>query len=102
MASPIRMTTTTRSVLDALQAAARQDSPTYGLEICRMTDLGAGTVYPILRRLERIGWVRTFWEEESPDARGPRRRMYELTGEGRAGIAEAQRSRQVRRLGWIT
>ncbi|MEU4574678.1 helix-turn-helix transcriptional regulator [Nonomuraea sp. NPDC023979] len=96
------MTTTVRSVLGALQAAARQDTATYGLEICRTTSLGAGTVYPILRRLERIGWVRAYWEEDALDARGPRRRMYELTGIGRAGMAEAQHTGQVRQMGWST
>lgn len=101
MALPIRMTGTVRTVLDLLQAGAREDKSTYGLEICRQTGLGPGTVYPILRRLERIGWVRAGWEED--EGSGPRRRMYELTGEGRAGAAEAeQRPQLAQRLGWVS
>ncbi|MEU6731294.1 helix-turn-helix transcriptional regulator [Nonomuraea wenchangensis] len=96
------MTSTVRDVLNILQVAAGQDVPTYGLEICRATGLGSGTVYPILRRLERIGWVHTRWEDDVGDSSGPRRRMYELTGEGRAAAAEAQRSRRVHQPGWAT
>ncbi|MGQ4334231.1 PadR family transcriptional regulator [Streptomyces hayashii] len=48
----------------------------FGLEVVRLTGLGAGTVYPILRRLERAGWLEARLEqreEEAPsDARPPR------------------------------
>ncbi|MFF0328721.1 PadR family transcriptional regulator [Nonomuraea angiospora] len=95
------MTSTTRAVLHVLQEAASRRDATYGLEICRETNLGSGTVYPILTKFERLGLVHTYWEDES-DVRGPRRRMYELTAEG---SREAQRAAQrvaapARRLGW--
>ncbi|MFG1947171.1 PadR family transcriptional regulator [Nonomuraea sp. NPDC048826] len=96
------MTSTTRSVLETLRAAASRDAPTYGLEICRETGLGPGTVYPILRRLERNGLVRAYWEDDTPDSHGPRRRMYKLTGEGLALAAETQRSRTALRPGWVS
>ncbi|MGW4664070.1 PadR family transcriptional regulator [Streptosporangium sandarakinum] len=98
---PIRLTSTTRDVLSVLLAAAQQDVPTYGLEVCRMTGLGSGTVYPILTRLERIGWVRAYWQEDDPPARGPRRRLYELTGEGRAEAVRDERPERLSlRLRW--
>ncbi|WP_188194686.1 PadR family transcriptional regulator [Nonomuraea sp. SYSU D8015] len=99
----LRMTSTTRAVLQVLQAAASRGESTYGLEICRETQLGSGTVYPILTKFERLGLVRTYWEDDSTEARGPRRRMYELTAEG---AKEAERAAQraapvTHRLGWV-
>ncbi|MBO3747790.1 helix-turn-helix transcriptional regulator [Streptosporangiaceae bacterium NEAU-GS5] len=100
MTAPIRLTSTTRDVLSVLRQAAREEVPVYGLEICKITGLGSGTVYPILTRLERVGWVRAYWEEAGDDSRGPRRRMYELTGEGRAQAAHLERPNRGLRLGW--
>lgn len=43
-------------------------------------DVSPGTLYPILRRMERFGWLRS----DSPAKRGSRlRRGYRLTAEGR-------------------
>lgn len=50
----------------------------WGLEISKLTGLKTGTVYPILDRLETLGWLSSGWEIS--DARsGPRRRVYMLT-----------------------
>jgi PadR family transcriptional regulator PadR len=55
----------------------------YGLELARRADLKTGTVYPILARLEGIGWLDSEWEEVDPSKEGrPRRRLYRLSGEG--------------------
>lgn len=64
----------------------------YGFEIMGVADLPSGTVYPLLRRLEASGLVRSRWEdEEKAHAEGrPARRYYELTGEGEAALAEAR------------
>lgn len=82
----------TLKVLAAFLADATGDH--YGLEIARNAGLATGTIYPILTRLERRGWVTSAWEERDPsDAGRPRRRYYRLTAEGmraaRAEIAEA-------------
>ncbi|MEV6033640.1 PadR family transcriptional regulator [Nonomuraea sp. NPDC052116] len=98
MGSPIRMTRTTRDVLETLQAATSRNDATYGLEICKVTGLGPGTVYPILTRLERVGWVRAYWAED--DTRGPRRRMYELTGEGVSAIQAVEATAPSARPRW--
>lgn len=46
-------------------------------------DLKSGTVYPLLARLEKAGWLESRWEEIDPAEAGrPRRRLYRLTGEG--------------------
>jgi PadR family transcriptional regulator PadR len=61
----------------------------YGVELVR--DLAAdralsaseGTLYPLLSRLRRNGWVETTWQE-SPS--GPPRRYYSLTPEGERAL----------------
>jgi DNA-binding PadR family transcriptional regulator len=68
----------------------------YGLDLCDTTGLPSGTIYPILARLERIGWVESDWEDpETHIAEGrPRRRYYLLTREGAECAAEALREIQ--------
>jgi PadR family transcriptional regulator PadR len=61
----------------------------YGVELVR--DLAAdralsaseGTLYPLLSRLRRTGWVETTWQE-SPS--GPPRRYYSLSAEGERAL----------------
>jgi DNA-binding PadR family transcriptional regulator len=57
--------------------------PAYGLELVKAVRSRSGTIYPILARLERAGWIRGEWEDISPsEERRPRRRFYTLTGLG--------------------
>ena len=84
------MTTPVRLVLDAL-AHAGPDNPAWGYQLCEQTTLGSGTVYPILERLERTGYV-SAWEESPRPQDRPPRRFYELTGTGRQLAAEASRT----------
>ena len=75
------MTTAVAKILAAFLAAPDDDR--YGLEIMRDTGLASGTLYPILVRLERAGWVTAAWEEIDPVAEGrPSRRYYRLTPHG--------------------
>jgi PadR family transcriptional regulator PadR len=48
---------------------------------------GHGTLYKALSRLEEFGLVTSRWEDASAAEGRPRRRLYELTGQG-AGVAE--------------
>ena len=73
-----RVTPQTLKVLSLLIGAT---DPIWGLELVRRTGLMTGTVYPILDRLEELGWVRSYWEEPN-DRPGPRRRFYVLTETG--------------------
>lgn len=63
----------------------------YGTEIVRRfgeeRSLAAseGTIYPLLSRLRRSGWLDSKWSE-SPS--GPPRRYYSLTDSGRHALAE--------------
>ncbi|MEU6240846.1 MULTISPECIES: helix-turn-helix transcriptional regulator [unclassified Streptomyces] len=94
MAQNPRMTKATLEVLDVLYQGPEK---LYGLKIAQGTGLMTGTVYPILARLENIGWVTSVWEQdEGPDVRGARRRFYQLTPMGREHARAALRERAAR------
>lgn len=82
-----RTTLQTLRVLQALLGGPER----YGLELCELTELPAGTVYPILARFERTGLVTSRWEEPArQEAEGrPRRRYYRLTPDGAQFAREA-------------
>ncbi|GAA3048576.1 PadR family transcriptional regulator [Actinokineospora globicatena] len=76
MAGP-RMTLPTQLVLRTLMTDPTREY--YGLEICAEAGLPSGTIHPILARLERVGWLRSRWEEVDPAREGrPRRRYYSI------------------------
>jgi len=84
----------TPATLDVLAHLLESEEPTWGLVIIKSTNRPAGTVYPVLDRLERSGWVESQWDD-TDDRPGPRRRLYHLTGEGaEAAAAAVQRSRR--------
>ena len=58
----------------------------YGFDVMDATGLPSGTVYPVLRRLEKEGLVRADWEDPQAarDEQRPPRRYYELTAAGEA------------------
>ena len=58
--------------------------PCYGLKLMKATGLPSGSLYPVLARLERAGWLRSSREQVDPAAEGPARRYYELTPDGLA------------------
>jgi PadR family transcriptional regulator len=77
----VRISLQTLRVLSALLQSPLDKR--YGLELSRATGLAAGTLYPILARLERAGWLMSEWEESDPKADGrPRRRYYRLSEDG--------------------
>lgn len=71
-----------------LQAMSRGHR--YGFEIMKVADLPSGTVYPLLRRLERTRLAESRWEDVDPSDEGrPRRRNYRITPEGERALAAA-------------
>lgn len=58
----------------------------HGYDLSGETGLKSGTLYPILMRLERQGWLEARWEDE-PAPGKPRRHLYRLTA---LGTEEAQ------------
>ena len=81
-----RLTRPTALVLWSLSRGTR-----HGFDILDATGLASGTVYPILRRLEDAGLVRSRWEpvQRARDEARPPRRYYELTGAGAVALREA-------------
>ena len=97
-----RMTLPTLLILKELISDPTQRI--HGFELCAATGRKSGTVYPILARLEGLGWLESAWEEPAPMGR-PRRRYYWLTEDGAAGARTALRAAEpslvkaARRLG---
>jgi DNA-binding PadR family transcriptional regulator len=74
------------------------DSEWYGFSLVERTQIKSGTLYPILIRLEKAGWLSSRLEDVDPSTVGrPARRMYALTGEG-ATAARAEVAAQVEAL----
>lgn len=89
----------TAATVDVLRSLIAAGEATWGLRIVRDAGRPPGTVYPVLDRLERAGWVGSAWEDDA-DRAGPRRRLYELTADGalaaRSTVAEfAARTQRV-------
>jgi PadR family transcriptional regulator, regulatory protein PadR len=82
----MRMTYPTAIVLQSVAQGVQ-----HGFDIIDVSGLGAGTVYPILRRLEEARLVNSTWERAT-EARAegrPPRRNYVITAAGRRSLAEA-------------
>ena len=61
-----------------------------GSDIAHRTRMLSGTLYPILIRLEKAGWLHSEWEQLDPREAGrPRKRFYRLTPLGQAKANEA-------------
>jgi DNA-binding PadR family transcriptional regulator len=84
-----------RGHLEAMVLAALERGAAHGFEVLRrLEELGCGalslkegTLYPALYRLEDAGLIRGEWEDDATDRRGPRRRIYRLTGKGKRDLA---------------
>jgi DNA-binding PadR family transcriptional regulator len=75
----LNLTYTTALVLQALSRGFH-----HGFDIMDATGLPSGTVYPILRRLDREGLLESTWEEHAAAQKEqrPPRRYYGITGAG--------------------
>ena len=72
--------------LCVLALLSRGDSYSYEIasKLSRAVDMGEGTIYPLMRRMQSDGLVETYFEESSS---GPARKYYRLTEAGRASLA---------------
>jgi DNA-binding MarR family transcriptional regulator len=90
----LRLARVTPATVAVLRALLEAEEPSWGLRVVGETGRPAGSVYPILARLEDGGWVTSQWDEAVE--RGPRRRLYELTADGRVSaldlVARADRA----------
>jgi len=89
-AGPALSTALRRGTLEFCVLALLENEERYGVELVgRLAAESAlttteGTLYPLLSRMRRAGWVTTTWQE-SPT--GPPRRYYGLTASGKAALA---------------
>jgi DNA-binding PadR family transcriptional regulator len=77
----------TAPTLDLLGLMLESSGPVFGFELMKRSGRPSGTVYPILERLERQGWI-VSQVEDSVTTQVHHRRVYEFTPEGRAAAAE--------------
>ena len=68
-----------RKVLSALLDARNDWS--HGYELCRLTGVKSGTLYPLLIRLEAKGYLEAKWQQPMQGGRPPRH-AYRLTASG--------------------
>ena len=84
-----RVTPATMAVLAVLVSTGED---LHGFAIAQQARRPTGSVYPILDRLGRAGWLASYWETEHPQEGRPRRRFYRLESDGlqaaRALLAE--------------
>jgi DNA-binding PadR family transcriptional regulator len=98
MSKSLSRTRTRQAVLDYL-LERHGTGGVFGSEIMDGADLRSGTVYPILAKLEEIGWVVGDWEDQAVAAaqKRPPRRYYRLTGLGETSAREYCAPRESRR-----
>ena len=88
-----------RGHLEGLILSALEHGTAHGWDISRRLEaagggalaLKEGSLYPALYRLERERLVSARWEASTAGRRGPRRRVYRLTGKGRRQLNVARR-----------
>jgi len=83
-----------RGVLDICLLALIAERPCYGYEMVRRLEerglelVGEGSIYPLLSRLQRAGYIDSYL---APSPEGPQRKYYRATASGRRAL-----------VGWIS
>lgn len=91
MAAESRRTQMLKGVLDLCLLAVIEDEPAYGYEMTKrlrergLSNVGEGSIYPLLGRLERDGLVET--HRVASDG-GPPRKYYRASPIGRRALGE--------------
>jgi transcriptional regulator len=88
-----------RGTLDLLVLKALGFGPAHGFGVARwiqfatgdLLQVGEGTLYPALYRLEERGWIRARWGASENNRKA---KFYELTARGRAQLAAEEASWQ--------
>jgi PadR family transcriptional regulator, regulatory protein PadR len=67
-----------------------QSNELAGSDITRLTGIKSGSLYPILERFKKAGWLTSRWEEGNPSALGrPPKHLYHLTTTGKRHVLKA-------------
>ncbi len=82
-----------KGVLELCVLALLDRSDSYGYDIASRLagaiDMGEGTIYPLMRRMQKDGLVSTYLVESNA---GPPRKYYRLTGNGRDSLHTQKRA----------
>jgi PadR family transcriptional regulator, regulatory protein PadR len=93
-----RLTFQSLKVLNAF--VSDPSRPLAGADLIRVSNIPAGTLYPILLRFEEGGWLKGRWEKGDPSIKGrPLRKLYRITG---AGLAKGAAMRDDFLRGFVT
>src|SRR5437016_14218516 len=76
-----------------------EDQPRHGYDVSKLIQVRSGgalrfnvtSLYPLLHRLEKQGWIAGRWVEKAEQRR---RRYYHLTAQGRKGLRPKQKGWQ--------
>ncbi|MEU6379677.1 helix-turn-helix transcriptional regulator [Streptomyces sp. NPDC046909] len=99
----------TRNVARVLKVFTEDPgTPRFGMELMKSMAMSSGTLYPILTRLAKAGWIDAHDEDVDPSAAGrPARRYYTMAGDQvrQAKLELAQFTSEIsptpaRPLGW--
>lgn len=80
-----------KGVLDGCVLSIIEKETVYGYELSKklqeagLDDVSEGTIYPVLLRLQKNGYIRG---DMRPSESGPNRKYYSLTDEGHAALNE--------------
>lgn len=78
-----------KGVLDMCLLALISEEPCYGYEMVRKMEerglelVGEGSIYPLLSRLQKSGYIEGYMV---PSGEGPRRKYYRILSEGEAKL----------------
>ncbi|WP_078382432.1 PadR family transcriptional regulator [Sutcliffiella halmapala] len=78
-----------KGILDACVMAIVEEQAVYGYELSQklqkvgLPDISEGTIYPVLLRLQKNGFIRG---EMRPSTTGPNRKYYFLTDDGKTEL----------------
>lgn len=78
-----------KGILDGCILAVIKKEPVYGYELSKklqqmgLNEISEGTIYPVLLRLQKNGWIRG---QMKPSEAGPNRKYYFLTEEGQEAL----------------
>lgn len=79
-----------RGTLEFWVLTLLNEEPMYGARLCRilsdwskgLIDIKAGTIYPLLKRLEEDGWIEETTIKIQEGEKGPERKIYGVTNTG--------------------
>ena len=84
---PLRLRRSPQTLRVLSRLLRRPQSWHYGYDLLQETGLKSGTLYPILARLQRGGWLEQRWEKSSAAGRPPRH-LYRLSRQGKNAARE--------------